>query len=486
MAEGRMKDLFDDYCSAVPVFLQQSKSVISLIYDLDYIVVAHNPLFSDHVLSGKSAVGKNINLFLMPESQDTLAKIEAGQEKQCKILFMATKKQPLSFECHIFRSNGHTLIIGEKLMLSNDTILQKMGALNSELVNLTRELQQKNRELESALELKRLKELYEKESQYLREEINLQHNYKNIIGNSNAIKYVLFKIEQVAETEATVIVLGETGTGKELFARAIHHNSKRKKRPLIKLNCAALPANLIESELFGHERGSYTGATTRHIGRFEVADKSTIFLDEVGELPLELQAKLLRVIEDGEFERLGSSKTLKVDVRIIAATNRDLEKDSREGRFRQDLWYRLNVFPISLPPLRDRIEDIPLIVQHFVNIFSRKLGKNIVTVPAHVIAALQDYNWPGNVRELENIIERAIISTSGSKLSLSEKLVLDDQNDPAGFRSLRDMERNYIIEVLNKTNWKVSGQNSAAEILQLERGTLRAKMKKLSIHKPSN
>jgi len=336
----------------------------------------------------------------------------------------------------------------------------------------------------SFTDIKRLKKLLEEESSYLREEINLEHNYKNIIGNTDAVKYVLFKVEQVSESDTNVLVLGETGTGKELIARAIHHNSPRHKRPLIKVNCATLPSHLIESELFGHERGSFTSAHTKHIGRFEVAHGSSIFLDEIGELPLELQAKLLRVIEDGEFERLGSTKTIKVDVRIIAATNRDLEKDVSEGRFRQDLWYRINVVPITIPPLRDRVEDIPLIVQYYLDVYNKKQGKKITSIPVKTMKALQSYGWPGNVRELINIIERAVVNTSGSKFKLAEELKQNDLTFPEEFKSLYDMERDYLIKVLKKTHWKVSGENSAAEILGLNRGTLRSKMKKMDIHKP--
>ena len=336
----------------------------------------------------------------------------------------------------------------------------------------------------SFTDIKRLKKLLEEESSYLREEINLEHNYKNIIGTSDAIKYVLFKVEQVSESDTNVLVLGETGTGKELIARAIHHNSPRQNRPLIKVNCTTLPSHLIESELFGHERGSFTNAHTRHMGRFEVADGSSIFLDEIGELPLELQAKMLRVLEDGEFERLGSSKTMKVNVRIIAATNRDLEKDVSEGRFRQDLWYRLNVFPITVPPLRERVEDIPLIVQYYLDLFNKKQGKHITSVPVKIMKAMQSYPWLGNVRELVNIIERAVVNTSGSKLRLAEELKQNHQTFPENFKSLDDMERDYIIKVLEKAYWKISGKNSAAEILGLNRGTLRAKMKKMDIHKP--
>jgi len=334
-------------------------------------------------------------------------------------------------------------------------------------------------------EIEKLQKQLQAESAYLQEEIRLEHNFENIIGNSNAIQYALFKVEQVAETDSGVLILGETGTGKELIARAIHHNSQRHDRPLIKINCATLPANLIESELFGHEKGSFTGAAARHMGRFEVADGSTLFLDEIGELPLELQAKLLRAIEDGEFERLGSTKTIKVDVRIIAATNRELEKDVKEGKFREDLWYRLNVFPITLPPLRDRVTDIPLIVQYYLDLFSRKMGKKTKSIPTKFMETLQSYTWPGNVRELQNVIERAVISTAGAKLHLPEEFIRMDQaaSTSENFKPLRDMERDYILSVLEKTGWKVSGKNSAAEILGLDRSTLRARMKKLGISK---
>lgn len=398
--------------------------------------------------------------------------------------FLAEDRNILHAEQIFKRKSGE--IFPAEITITKFMSGKKLVSFTGIVRDITDRKQMEIRLKESFREIKKLKELHEKESLYLRDEINLEHNYKNIIGNSNALQYVLFKVEQVANTDSSVILLGETGTGKELFARAIHHYSLRSDRPLIKLNCAALPVNLIESELFGHERGSFTGAGKTHLGRFEIADNSTIFLDEIGELPLELQAKLLRVIEDGEFERLGSTKTLKVNVRIIAATNRDLAKDSREGRFRQDLWYRLNVFPISLPPLRERIDDIPILIKHFVDIFSKKIGRKIESVPANILQILQNYSWPGNVRELENIIERAVISTSGSKLRLSEELREDDQTSSSEFNSLHNMEREYILKVLVKTNWKVSGKNSAAEILKIDRSTLRSKMKKLSIQKPSN
>jgi transcriptional regulator with GAF, ATPase, and Fis domain len=250
------------------------------------------------------------------------------------------------------------------------------------------------------------------------------------------------------------------------------------------MNCAALPSNLIESELFGHEKGAFTGAQSRRLGRFEVADGATLFLDEIGELPLELQPKLLRVIESGEFERLGSSDTIKVDVRIIAATNRNLEEEVRKGRFREDLWYRLNIFPITMPPLRDRLADIPLLVNFYIDKISKRLGKSIEMVPTGVMDALLKYHWPGNIRELENVLERAVINSSGPKLRLVDELKKPYKDITQPSRTLADVEREYIIGVLEKVQWKVSGQNSAAQILGLDRSTLRARMRKLNILKP--
>jgi chemotaxis protein methyltransferase CheR len=253
---------------------------------------------------------------------------------------------------------------------------------------------------------------------------------------------------------------------------------------LVKVNCAALPSNLIESELFGHEKGAFTGSHSRHLGRFEVANGTTIFLDEIGELPLELQPKLLRVIQDGEFERLGSSRTIKVDSRIIAATNRNLEEEVRKGRFRDDLWYRLNVFPITMPPLRDRMEDIPLLVDFYVKKISKRMGKTVEIIPASVMDALQNYHWPGNVRELENVLERAVINSSGPKLRLVDELKKPFKDLSTSQKTLEAVERDHIIRVLEQTQWKVSGKNSAAEILGLNRSTLRARMRKFDIRKP--
>jgi len=339
--------------------------------------------------------------------------------------------------------------------------------------------------VETALsEIKKLKDQLEAERAYLQEEIKLEFDHESIIGHSDGLHYVLYKVEQIAHSDTIVLVLGETGTGKELVARAIHGLSQQKERALVKVNCAALPSNLIESELFGHEKGAFTGANSRHLGRFEVSNGTTLFLDEIGELPLELQPKLLRVIQDGEFERLGSSCTIKVNVRIIAATNRNLEEEVRKGRFREDLWYRLNVFPITMPPLRDRLEDIPLLVDFYIKKISKRMGKSIEIIPKNVMDALQNYHWPGNVRELENVLERAVINSSGPKLHLMDELQTQKKYLSATKKSLETVERDYILEVLDQTKWKVSGKNGAAEILGLNRSTLRARMRKLGIIKP--
>ncbi len=324
------------------------------------------------------------------------------------------------------------------------------------------------------------------ECNYLREEIKIEHNHDEIIGQSAIMKYVLFKVDQIAATDTTVLILGETGTGKELIARAIHSRSARRNRPIVKVNCATLPANLIESELFGHEKGAFTGAQSKKMGRFELADEATIFLDEIGELPLEVQSRLLGVLQDGEYGRLGSPHTHKVDVRVIAATNRDLEHEVCSGGFRKDLWYRLSVFPITIQPLRERADDIPLLADFLVKKHSRKLGKQIRTIPSDVMKTLQKHSWPGNVRELENVIERAIIHTRGPELRLAEKLatplaeVLAESRDP----SLEEVERNYIVRILEERHWKIEGVDGAARTLDVNPSTLRGRMRKLGIRKP--
>lgn len=331
-------------------------------------------------------------------------------------------------------------------------------------------------------EVSKLKNQLEAENIYLQEEIRLTHNVDEIVGESNAIKYVLYKIEQVAQTETTVLVLGETGTGKELVARAIHSQSTRKDRPLVKVNCAALSASLIESELFGHEKGSFTGASARKIGRFELADGATIFLDEIGELPLELQPKLLRVIQEGELERLGSAKTIKVNVRLIAATNRNLKDEVEKGTFREDLWYRLNVFPITVPPLRQRKEDIPLIVEHFAMVFSKKVGKTITSISSATLKKFHDHSWPGNVRELSNVVERALVTAQGPVLHVTDQFERP-KDSPDLIKTLEEIEKEHITRILEQTAWRVEGPSGAARILGLNPSTLRTRMGKLGIQK---
>lgn len=334
-------------------------------------------------------------------------------------------------------------------------------------------------------EIEQLKLQLEKENIYLREELRTGQGIGNIVGNSEGLQYVLFKIRQVAPTDATVLVLGETGTGKGLVAHEIHEISGRKDRPMITVNCAALPANLIESELFGREKGAFTGANAKQAGRFEVAHGGTIFLDEIGEMPLELQVKLLRVLQDGEFERLGSHRTIKVDVRVIAATSRDLKSEIRNGRFREDLYYRLNVFPISIPPLRMRSNDIPQLVQFFISRYSRKIGRHIKSIPKDTMKTLREYSWPGNVRELEHVIERAVITSPGPVLHLADKLEQKaseaKQECP---KDLAEMEREHILSVLQKTRWKINGANGAASLLNIHPSTLRFRIKKLGIERP--
>ncbi|MFC1823826.1 sigma-54 interaction domain-containing protein [Thermodesulfobacteriota bacterium] len=310
-----------------------------------------------------------------------------------------------------------------------------------------------------------------------------EYNFGEIIGKSEVLEYILFRIKQVAPTDTTVMLQGETGTGKDQFARAIHRLSLRKDRPLVKVDCASLPAYIIESELFGHEKGAYTGAYTKQVGRFELANKGTILLDEIGELPLELQPKMLRVLQEGEFERLGNPKTIKVDVRVIAATNRNLKEEIQKGRFRQDLFYRLNIFPLTIPPLRERKEDIPLLARWFVKRISKKLGKKIGRIPPKTMKALQDYSWPGNVRELESMIERSIIIAQNTTLRV-DLPGESDYVDTYGIKTIKEVERDYFLKILNITRWKIAGPGGAAELLGIHPNTLRSRMQKHGLKKP--
>lgn len=358
------------------------------------------------------------------------------------------------------------------------------------------ERKQAEESLKNALaEVRRLKDRLHEENIYLQEEIRVASNFSELIGQSEALRKVLRQAEQVASLNTTVLILGETGTGKELLAHAIHNHSSRRQHPLVKVNCAALPAPLIESELFGHEKGAFTGADTQRRGRFLLANGGTILLDEVGELPLELQAKLLRVLEEGEFELVGSSRTMKVDVRVLAATNRNLPEAVARGTFRSDLYYRLSIFPIVMPPLRERREDIRLLVTHLVKQLSKKLGKQIDSIPQSVINVLGNYDWPGNVRELRNVIERAVVVTQGSKLQVVDTFeslrakpdsgaLSDSPREEEMGETLEQSEHRLILNTLKKVHWRVEGPGGAAELLDVHASTLRSRMKKLGISRP--
>ena len=349
------------------------------------------------------------------------------------------------------------------------------------------QFKKKDEELKEAFtKIEELNKQLKVENLYLKKELEKAEGFEEIITKSPQYRKILHQINQVAPTDATVLITGETGTGKELIARALHRLSNRHQRPLIKINCAAIPENLIESELFGHERGAFTGAINRKIGRFEIADKGTIFLDEIGELPLNLQPKLLRVLQEGEINRLGSNRTIKLDVRVITATNRKLEALISQGKFREDLYYRLNVYPIDNLPLRERREDIPLLVSHFAKKYSEKIGKKIDSVSQLTIDRLMQYPFPGNVRELQNIIERAVIQNKGSVLKLTSNLLGKSTfhpNKEGGLKTFEDMQRDYILKVLKHTRWKVSGLHGASDILGMNSNTLESKMRKLGIRR---
>ncbi len=339
--------------------------------------------------------------------------------------------------------------------------------------------------VENALAYRQIADLKEKlagEKLYLEDEIRTEHNFEEIIGESAALKKVLRLVETVATTPSTVLIHGETGTGKELIARAIHHLSSRRDRTFVKLNCAAIPLGLLESELFGHEKGAFTGAIIQKVGRFELAHQGTLFLDEIGDIPLELQAKLLRVLQEQEFERLGGTRTIRVDVRLIAATNRDLTKMVAEKQFREDLYYRLNVFPVAVPPLRERREDIPVLVRYFVQQFARRADKRVETIPVETMEALVQWPWPGNIRELQNVIERAVILTSGPALQfpLSEFKSAAPSNG-AAIGPLVEVEREHIVRAIREARGVIGGPNGAAAHLGMKRTTLQARMKKLGI-----
>jgi formate hydrogenlyase transcriptional activator len=431
---------------------------------------------------GATTVEKFVE-FIHPEDRDRVWR---------KVSAVIAEREEYYDEFRLVQRDGRVLWVSSKgrLFRSASGQPERMIGVNIDIT----ERKVAEEALKSALdEVRQLKDRLHEENIYLQEEIRVASDFGEIIGGSEVLRKVLRQAEKVAPTGTTVLILGETGTGKELLAHAIHNHSPRRKHPLVKVNCAALPGPLIESELFGHEKGAFTGADTRRMGRFALADGGSIFLDEVGELPLDLQAKLLRVLEEGEFELVGGSRTVSVDVRIIAATNRDLSKAVAEGTFRSDLFYRLSIFPITMPPLRERREDIRMLVTHLVKQLSVKLGKQIDSIPQSVINVLQNYDWPGNIRELKNVIERAIIITQGPKLQLIDSLdPLMFKTEPGDFppdpvaeiETLEQSEYHLILRTLKKVHWRVEGPGGAAELLGVNASTLRSRMKKLRISRP--
>ena len=424
------------------------------------------------------------DIISMERFEDSIHPDDLQRVRQ-SIALTLNDKEPTDIEYRIVSGEGRLKWIASKGRPHTNEMgeLERVLGISSDISERKRLETELNDRLQ---EIENLKNRLENENLYLREDLKIEQGFEKIVGNSKELKSVLFGANQVAPTDATVLILGETGTGKGLIANAIHQMSNRKDRPLITVNCSALPHNLIESELFGREKGAFTGAESRHAGRFEVADGGTIFLDEIGEMPVEIQSKLLRVLQDGEFERLGSAKSITVDVRVIAATSRNLQREVRAGRFREDLYYRLNVFPLLIPPLRDRREDIPLLAHYFTKKFADKFNKAIDSIPVATMNEFNNYDWPGNVRELEHIVERGVIVSSGKTFKLTCQLV-SSMNDKPTNETLKDLatvEREYILKVLKTANWKIEGQAGAASILNLAPSTLRSRIRKLGIRRP--
>jgi PAS domain S-box-containing protein len=406
-----------------------------------------------------------------------------AKEEWDKYIEHVDKQQNVVDQTLLFLKGGEKLFFEFSLIAIKDSRKNIIGYRGT-FRDVTDSVRLEQERLDKA-KAESLKNRYYQETQVLKEELKLEHPFEEMIGISDAIQSVKKTIQQVAPTDTSVLIKGETGTGKELVARYIHEASQRKERILVKVNCAALSEGLITSELFGHEKGAFTGAIMRRVGRFEYADGATIFLDEIGDLPLETQAMLLRVLQDGEFERVGSSKTIKVNVRLIAATNRDLSSLVKEKKFRQDLYFRLHVFPIEIPPLRDRIEDIPLLTAYFLEIFGRKLGKKVDKIKDETLSLFQDYSWPGNVRELQNIIEHSLVTSRGEYLNVPEAYFVEEAKikTELAFSSLEDYEKQYIEDVLRHTGGVLYGPKGAAKILGLKPSTLQSRMKKLGVEK---
>ncbi len=455
--------------------LQENEERLSRIFEsaMDAIITmdkdTHITLFNSAAeqmfrCSAEEAIGQPFNNFMSAGLRQVL-----DDYRQRKITGKAVAKAMWVPEnlCAL-RANGEKFSI--------EATLSQVEAAGQQLYTfILRDIEERRR---TEAEQSRLRGM----TLYLEEEVRATHDIEDLVGESQSLKSVMQNVRQVAATDATALIMGETGTGKELIARAIHTLSPLKDNPLVKLNCAAIPAGLVESELFGHEKGAFTGALSRKIGRFELADGGTIFLDEIGELPLDIQAKLLRVLQEGELERVGGSRTFTIKARIIAATNRDLERCVSEGKFRSDLFYRLNVFPIELPPLRERKEDIPVLVKHFVHKYAARFNKKIEVIPERIMVALLAYAWPGNIRELQHVIERAVILSQASQLELGDWF-RTSTSQPSRVATLEDVERAHILDVLEITGWRVSGRRGAAQLLGLKSTTLESRMKKLGIRR---
>ncbi len=458
----------------------------------DWDITAGELQWSDEVYRifglGAQAFGATHEAFLASVHPDDRPLVQEAMNQS-----LADPGKEYSVEHRVILPDGSERVVherGEVLFDPDRKPIRMIGTVHDITVQKRSE-----EELKKAFdEIKMLKEQLEAENIYLREEMEFKGQVPDNIGVSDPIKYVMFRIAQVARTSTTVLLTGETGSGKNLFARIIHEKSDRRHKSFIHVNCAGLPPNLIESELFGREKGAFTGSTARQIGRFELANNGTIFLDEIGELSLELQAKLLKVIETGEFERLGSPHAVKVDARIIASSNRNLEAETKSGRFRMDLFYRLNVFPLTIPPLRERKEDLPLIAGFYTEKFSKSYHKNISRIPKNIMKALENYDWPGNVRELINVIERAVIVSDGHALRLAGQISplavgpaqenVSIGAEPGKTKSLVKVEREHMVRTLQETGWKIEGHKGAAQLLGIHPSTMRARMRKLGIRRP--
>nr|WP_283848754.1 sigma 54-interacting transcriptional regulator [Bradyrhizobium brasilense] len=428
--------------------------------------------------SAQLAAGRTIKFNSIPD--DVPSEAAAELEYILKLNIRSNLAIPIRIGGHIM--GAISFIAFQKIPPWSDDLIARLKMVGEVFAQALVRKRSEERLKDATEEIKRLKERLEKENAYLRQVAEVKVP-SGLTTRSRRFKAVIEEVAQVAPTNSTVLLLGETGSGKEVLAQAIHDASVRKDRPMVKVNCAALPAALVESELFGREKGAFTGAIARQAGRFEIADGSTIFLDEVGELPLELQPKLLRVLQEGEFERLGGSRTIKVDARVIAATNRPLAQAVSEGRFRQDLYYRLDVFPIEIPPLRERREDIPLLTWTFVKEFSKSMSKPIEAIADESMAALQAYPWPGNIRELRNVIERAMILTREPILHIKTNPTSTFQapvaKSPGG--TLEEAERAHIVQTLERCGWRIRGTHGAATLLDIKPTTLESRIKKLGI-----